>query len=208
MKTTNVAVAVAAIAAALALTGCTPSERAVGNPEAPLTPNPTAPQLAADEHDVVHNEVDVAFAQGMIPHHEQALAMTAAVEGKGASPQVTQLAETISQTQEAEIAQLRELQSSWGVAAAASGTEHGSAQPGATPMPGMLTAEQLQQLQQASGAQFDRLFLQLMVVHHEGAVQMAQLEVTGGLDPDAKALAQKIIDEQTAEIAQMRTLLG
>ncbi|MGE3289556.1 MAG: DUF305 domain-containing protein [Pseudonocardia sp.] len=206
MKTSNLAVAVAAIAAALALTGCTPSERAVGNPEAPLTPNPTAPQLAADEHDTVHNDADVAFAQGMIPHHEQALAMTEGVEAKGASEQVVQLAETISQTQEAELAQLREMLSSWGVAA--TGMDHGSAQAAAAPMPGMLTAAQLQQLQQASGAEFDRLFLQLMIVHHEGAVQMAQTEVTSGLNPDAKALAQKIIDEQTAEIAQMRTLLG
>jgi uncharacterized protein (DUF305 family) len=220
MTTPKVA-AIAAIAAiGAALAGCAPSERAVGNPAAPLTPNPTAAQAPATaEASAEHNAADLAFVQGMIPHHEQALAMSATAQGNGASEQVTVLAERIAQAQEPELGQLRSLLASWKAPAAGSatngGTGHGApgeptapAAPAIPEMPGMITPAQLQQLQQARGADFDRLFLQLMITHHEGAVQMAKAEVAGGMDPEAKALAQKIVEAQTAEIAAMRTLLG
>lgn len=219
MKTTHAAVTVAALAA-LVLTGCTPSERAVGNPNAPVHPNPTTGQLPAPEAAGEHNAADLAFAQGMVAHHEQALAMTALVNGKGASEQVTALAERIARAQEVELAQLQGFLDRWQAPEAGAMPGHGAepapaepapapAEPGtAAATPGMLTPEQLTQLGAATGADFDRLFLQLMTAHHEGAVQMAQAEVAGGRDPEATALAQRIIDTQQAEIAEMRTLLG
>lgn len=63
------------------------------------------------------------------------------------------------------------------------------------------------QLEGASGAAFDRMFLQMMIEHHTGAIEMAEVELRDGQNADAKALAQKIIEAQRAEITQMRELL-
>ena len=71
----------------------------------------------------------------------------------------------------------------------------------------MMTPEQMGQLDQAAGAGFDRLFLQLMIEHHRGAIEMAQAELDQGADPRATQLAQTIIDTQRAEITEMETLL-
>ena len=75
-------------------------------------------------------------------------------------------------------------------------------------MSGMMDAEQMSTLESASGAAFDRMFLQLMVDHHEGAVEMAKIEVTDGENSDAIDMAQKVISDQQAEIDQMLALLG
>lgn len=72
----------------------------------------------------------------------------------------------------------------------------------------MLSDNQMSQLRQATGAPFDRVFLQMMTAHHQGAIQMAQTELAAGQNADAKALAQRIITAQQGEITQMRTLLG
>ena len=75
-------------------------------------------------------------------------------------------------------------------------------------MPGMMSDDQMSRLCQATGAAFDRAFLQMMTAHHQGAIQMAQTELADGQNPEAKALAQKIITAQQGEITQMRTLPG
>ena len=75
-------------------------------------------------------------------------------------------------------------------------------------MDGMMTAEQMTALEQAKGAAFDKLYLQDMIAHHEGAVVMAQQEIDSGENPQVKALAQAIIDGQTKEIAEMKKMLG
>jgi uncharacterized protein (DUF305 family) len=75
-------------------------------------------------------------------------------------------------------------------------------------MEGMLSDQQMKELEGASGAQFDRLFLQGMISHHEGAVTMAEEELKSGRFPAAKELAQRIIDSQRAEIAEMNALLA
>lgn len=100
----------------------------------------------------------------------------------------------------------------------AGGVDHGmggsaetapsSATPGGMQMPGMMTADQTTQLTAATGADFDKLFLQLMITHHQGAVQMAETELAQGANPDALALAESIKTSQTAEIATMQQLLA
>ena len=75
-------------------------------------------------------------------------------------------------------------------------------------MPGMMSDEQLSQLTGATGAEFDRMFLEMMIVHHQGAVRMAETELADGANPDAKALAESIKTSQTAEIATMQQLLA
>jgi uncharacterized protein (DUF305 family) len=70
-----------------------------------------------------------------------------------------------------------------------------------------MTAAQMDELTAATGAQFDKLFLTMMIDHHQGAITMAKAEQTGGKNPDAKALADKVIADQTAEIAEMQKML-
>ena len=84
----------------------------------------------------------------------------------------------------------------------------GMEQNGMSGMSGMMSDQQMQQLEQASGVEFDRMWLQMMIAHHEGAVQMAQTELRDGRNPEAKALAQTIIDAQQTEITQMQEMLG
>lgn len=71
---------------------------------------------------------------------------------------------------------------------------------------GGMDSQQMQQLEQATGVQFDRLFLQVMIKHHEGAVTMAQNELANGQNSEAKQLAQQIVDAQQAEIDEMKAL--
>jgi uncharacterized protein (DUF305 family) len=176
---------------------------ACGGPDTPAAPAPTSsPAASAD-----HNQADITFVQGMIPHHEQAVAMSELAANQASSPQVIELAATIERAQAPEIEQMRAMLTTWGVAEDSSmgGTPHGGT--GADGMPGMMTDEQMHEFQQATGDAFDRMFLQMMIIHHEGAVAMARTELSDGQNPQAKALAQTIIDQQTTEIAQMRELL-
>ncbi|TCK21457.1 DUF305 domain-containing protein [Pseudonocardia endophytica] len=197
MRTTTVAGAAAALAAALVLTAC-------GSSQAPHAPAPQA-SATSSASTGAHNDADVAFAQGMIPHHEQAVQMSRPAAERGADPQVAGLAARIEQAQAPEIAQMRGFLAAWGApesAAGMSGMDH-SGMGG-----GMMTDQEMGQLDQARGAVFDRLYLQLMIRHHEGAVQMARTELASGTNPEARALAQRIVDSQQAEIAEMQRLLA
>jgi len=155
-----------------------------------------------------HNDADIAFVTGMIPHHTQAVAMSALAADRAASPQVTALATQISGAQEPEISQMQGLLASWGQPAAPTTTGAMSGAGAMAGMSGMMTGGQMQQLTASTGAAFDRMFLQMMTQHHSGAIDMAGVELRDGRSTDAKALAQKIIDAQRAEIATMRGLLA
>ncbi|MBF6417356.1 DUF305 domain-containing protein [Nocardia farcinica] len=152
-----------------------------------------------------HNDADVAFAQEMIPHHRQAVEMAALVPERSTDPRVRDLAARIQQAQDPEIATMTGWLQSWG--APVDGGGHAGMGRGDMSMPGMMTDEQMAQLRAARGAEFDRMWLTMMIAHHEGAVQMSRTELAQGADPAAKALAQQIIDGQQAEIDQMRGLL-
>ncbi len=86
------------------------------------------------------------------------------------------------------------------------GTDHGSMDRG--DMGGMMSGEDVDALANASGAEFDQLFLDMMTAHHIGAVQMAETEIADGENPDALAMAEEIRDTQNAEISEMQQLLG
>lgn len=75
-------------------------------------------------------------------------------------------------------------------------------------MPGMMSGDQMQRFGQATGDAFDRMFLQMMITHHQGAVAMANTELSAGRNPGARQLAQRIIDAQQREITEMQALLG
>lgn len=144
-----------------------------------------------------HNQADVTFAQGMIPHHEQALAMAKLVGGRTADVKVVDLAARVERAQDPEIQQLAGLLEKWRATPSGEHSAHG-----------MMTDEDLGKLGQAKDAAFDRQWLEMMVKHHEGALAMAKTELRQGQNAEAKALAQKVIDGQQAEITEMRTLLG
>jgi uncharacterized protein (DUF305 family) len=152
--------------------------------------------------DAAFNDADVMFAQMMVPHHEQAIEMSDALLAKdGISPELVDLAQRIKAAQGPEIETLTAWLADWGADPAPGGTTaHG--------MDGMLSGEDMEALDEATGADAERLFLEQMVEHHEGAVEMARAEVADGTDAGAVEMARSVVDAQTDEIRQMQDLLG
>jgi uncharacterized protein (DUF305 family) len=172
----------AAVALAL-IAGCASTD------DNATTPSTTATQAG-------HNAEDIAFAQGMIPHHAQAVEMAKMVPSRGTSKQVLDLAGRIQQAQDPEIRQLTGMLTQWGAPTSSMpGMNHGT-----------MPSGDMASLEQATGAGFDRMWTDMMIKHHEGAIDMARTELDKGTNPDAKAMAQKIIDVQQAEITQMQNL--
>ncbi|MFJ9766999.1 DUF305 domain-containing protein [Streptomyces erythrochromogenes] len=200
---------VAAGAASVVLAACggagTAEHDGHGAASAPASPSATASAGAqAPTAGGRHNAADAAFAKGMIPHHRQAVEMADLAPSRARSAEVKKLAEDIRKAQDPEIRTLSGWLAAWGEQVPAEGamdhSAHGTA--------GMMTAEQMDGLKNASGAAFDTAFMELMVEHHEGAVAMAKTEQAQGAFPAAKAMAEAIVTSQSAEIAQMNKLLG
>ncbi|GAA1103894.1 DUF305 domain-containing protein [Nocardiopsis composta] len=177
----------AALASALLLSACGGSPEGSGGPAG----DGAAPSAE-------FNSADVMFAQMMIPHHEQALEMAELAEGRS-GPEVGDLAERIEEAQGPEIEQLTAMLDEWGEPVEAE-MDH--------EMDGMLTEEQLADLEAADGDAFDELFLEQMIEHHEGAVEMAQTQLDEGVNAEATELATAVVEAQEAEISEMRGLLG
>lgn len=172
-----------------------------------------------------HNQADITFAQMMTVHHKGAIEMADLAPTRAADNKVKDLAAQIKSAQEPEIKQMSSWLSSWAPAtdmngkpittaspssemggmAGMSGMDTGSSTPAS--MPGMMSGGQMDQLKAANGAAFDKLFLQLMITHHQGALEMAKTQKSAGQNPAALALADSIITSQTAEIATMADLL-
>ena len=148
---------------------------------------------------------DVMFAQMMIPHHEQAVVMSDYALENTSTPEVLALAEQIKAAQQPEIEQMTSWLEEWGVPVM-SGMDAMGAH-GGHGMSGMLTDEQLDELANATDAEFDALYLAYMIDHHEGAIDMAD-DVADSQDPRVAALAAAIIEAQRAEIVEMQRLLG
>jgi uncharacterized protein (DUF305 family) len=151
------------------------------------------------------NEADVAFAQNMIPHHQQAVEMAALAEDRAESDAVKDLATRIEAAQDPEIQTLQGWLEEWGEPVEADdsmgGMDHGE-------MSGMMSDEDMTMLEDAEGPAFDEQFLELMAAHHRGAIEMAETELDEGQFPDALAMAEEIIATQTAEIEEIEELLA
>ena len=196
------------LATALTLSACADSD----------DPTMDMPGMSASESaspsDGVHdgeafNDADVMFAQMMIPHHEQAIEMSDVILGKeGVDPEVTDLATQIKAAQDPEIAQLNIWLDEWGAPQPdeSMGMDHGDM--GDESMDGMMSEEDMQALDGAEGAEAGRLFLEQMIVHHEGAVEMAQTEVEDGSNKAAIEMASTIVTSQSSEIQTMEDLLA
>jgi len=162
---------------------------------------------------VGYSPADVRFMQGMIGHHAQALRMTALVPSRSARADVKLLAERIEASQLSEIALMTQwLRVRGQEVAAADGHQHVHGPGGGEArMPGMLTDQELAALAAARGADFDRLFLESMIRHHQGALTMvAGLFATNGAgqEPELFRLASDVDADQRAEIARMQAMLG
>lgn len=152
-----------------------------------------------------YSKADVEFMQGMIAHHGQAIYMSRLAAGHQADPRLQKLAVKIDQSQVAEIRIMQD----W-LARNGQFVPDTSAWRTMT-MPGMLTAEQLAELDQATGIAFDRAYLTLMIQHHEGALQMVKdLLATPGAaqDVDVSVFANDVVSVQTAEIGAMERMLN
>ncbi|MFB6398375.1 DUF305 domain-containing protein [Polymorphospora sp. 2-325] len=151
----------------------------------------------------------MTFAQAMVPHHRQAVEMSVLAETRADNTDVKALAKRIRDNQQAEIDTMTGWLAAWGRPAPMPGAGHGTALPGTDhPMPGMLSDADMQKLADARGTEFDQQYLTMMITHHQGAITMARQEIATGANADAKALAQRIVTEQQAEITAMRDMLS
>ncbi|MET3161824.1 UNVERIFIED_ORG: uncharacterized protein (DUF305 family) [Arthrobacter sp. UYEF10] len=196
-----------ALAAALALAGCstgpsgssaTSSSASTGSsmPGTGSGMMPSSAPAAAAEH----NAADTMFAQGMIPHHEQAVEMSEMMLQKKDIPaSVTDLATRIKAAQAPEIETMTGWLKSWNESATM-GAGH--------TMDGMMGDDDMKGLEAAQGTEAAKLFLKQMITHHEGAVMMAKTETSQGRNVDAIKLSKNIVTAQEAEIKEMQDLLA
>lgn len=192
----------AAIAATFALAGCAGTPGTSGTASMPAghhsTQSATGATSAAD-----HNDADVSFAQMMIPHHAQAVEMSGMILAKQGIPApVTALATRIKDAQDPEIQTMTGWLKDWNEP-----VEMASGHAGHS-MEGMMDDAAMEELEAAQGTDAARLFLEQMIVHHEGALTMARAESAEGKNADAVQLSKEIVAAQEAEIQEMRELLG
>ena len=141
---------------------------------------------------------EIMFAQMMIPHHEQAISMSETALKKSRNQAILKLSNQIKSLQGTEKSQL----AYWLKATDSSMTMDHDMQ-----MSGMLTTKELASLKRLTGTQFDRAFLQLMIKHHQGAIEMLDL-ISDSKNMEAKALAKAINSAQSKEITSMKLLLN
>ncbi|MFE1836597.1 DUF305 domain-containing protein [Streptomyces sviceus] len=191
--------AAVAVSAALTLTACGGDSDDSGSAA-------SSPSVSAETSAGTHNAQDVSFAQGMIPHHQQAVEMAGLAADRASSLEVKDLAARIEKAQGPEIETMSGWLRTWGekVPEAMPGMDH-SAHSG---MAGMMDSADMEKLGKASGKDFDSMFLTMMVEHHEGAVEMATTEKAKGAYEAATAMAGDIVTTQNAEISEMKKLLG
>ena len=197
----------AGITVAAALAGCASDSTATTS-----TP-PTSSADATAAGSTTGSEADIAFAQLMIPHHQQAIEMADLAAANATSPEVKALATQIKAAQDPEIQTMTQWLTSWGAPTMMAtpsdgGMDHGGMDMGGMTEAGMMSAEDMAALARATGSDFDTMWLQMMITHHQGAIAMAQQVSETTTNPDVKALADAIIAGQTAEIATMQQLLA
>lgn len=181
----------------IALTGCsTPTDHGTmtGMEHSSPGSSPAADSAAS------HNAADTMFAQMMIPHHAQAIEMSEIMLAKtGLDAKTTVLVRDIKAAQGPEIKKMESWLTAWDEPTTVSGSHA---------MSGMLSDEELEKLEAATGTEATRLFLTQMIAHHDGAVQMAADAVADGKNAEVIALARDIVSAQDAEIATMKDMLA
>jgi uncharacterized protein (DUF305 family) len=150
----------------------------------------------------------------MIQHHAQALQMVDIARGRSLDPEVEQLLDDIQAAQGPEIEQMTDWLTAWDKPIPATVRDHTNADGGmdgmdmGQDMPGMITADQIEELTKAADADFQTLWLTRMIEHHQGAIEMARIHQSDGEDPDALALAEQVEADQQAQITAMEQMLA
>jgi uncharacterized protein (DUF305 family) len=201
MRNRPLALAASAAALALLLAACGGSSEAESSGPAPSTGSSTTQTVGEA------TAADISFAQLMIPHHQQALEMAGMALERAESPGVLELAKQIQAAQDPEIQMMSGWLEAWD-APMEMGDDHGSHDMGGMTMEGMMSDEDMQALMDATGADFDRMWLETMIAHHEGAITMAEQVKAESGNVDVTTLADAVISGQTAEIATMQQLLA
>lgn len=179
------------IAAALVLSACSTGSTTGTAPTASAPAASTA----------VFNDTDVSFAMPMVDHHKQAITMAETMLAKtGVDPRVTSLAQKIKAAQAPEITMMDSWVAAWGATK--------DSMSGMDMSTGSMSDADMAALDSATGPAADKLFLQQMIQHHQGAIDMATVELKSGQNPDARDLATKISADQTAQIAEMQAILA
>ena len=192
------------LAGALALSGCS-VESDPADPAPAATSSQGGGTTATAAGDEAHNAADVAFLQGMIPHHAQAITMSDMFLAQDDST-ITELAEQIKAAQQPEIDTMTGWLEEWGEEVPDSDGHMGMGGMDMDDM-GMMSPDDMDDMGTMSGAGFDRMWLQMMIEHHEGAVEMAKEQEADGQHAGALALAADIVTTQEAEIVQMEAML-
>ena len=200
--TARIAAVLVALATALFVSAC--SEPA-GSSSDSHTDHQQSDEPAVSAEPAGYNADDVAFATNMIPHHQQAVDLSALVPDRSTNPEVTKLASDIAAAQGPEIETMKVFLVQWNENP---DTNTGSGHGGHGVMQGMVDEATMARLESLKGAEFDTLWLQSMIGHHQGAIEMAKAEVANGENVDAKGMANDIITTQQAEIGQMKQMLG
>ena len=196
MKTRFAASAAVTLTALLALVGCAGTTSGGDMEGMNHGGSSSSAPASADA-----NDADIMFASMMKEHHAQAIEMSDMLLSKdGVDERVVALAEKIKAAQEPEIQKMDQWLEEWGAdTSSMEGMDHGD---------GMMSEDDMQALEDASGSDAGRLVLEQMIQHHQGAGEMAQEEVDNGQTSDAVALAETIIDAQTSEISEMEDILA
>ncbi|VXB27409.1 DUF305 domain-containing protein [Nocardioides sp. AX2bis] len=184
--------------------------------------NDTGSDTSAQVSTTEHNDADVAFASEMLQHHAQALTMVDLTMGRDLDPEVRQLAEDIRGAQAPEIETFTDWLTDWDEEIPSTMRDHANADhedgeagaamegmdAGAMDMPGMMSAADMTALEDAPDPEFQDMWLEMMIEHHTGAIDMAEAETDQGQYKPAIDLAEEIADSQTVEIDTMETLLA
>ena len=195
----KIVAAVAVLAVVLALASC-------GNED------PGAETRTAANGDKF-NDADVTFATGMIPHHAQALSMVDLTMGRDLDPEIQQLAEDVRAAQAPEIEKMTDWLTAWDEPVPETSRDHAHAHGDGemstdSDLPGMMSADEMTELENAPDAEFQTMWLEMMIEHHKGAIEMAKTEQSDGTFGPATELAEAIETGQQKEVDQMEDQLG
>jgi uncharacterized protein (DUF305 family) len=194
MFTRRIAVVATALLASLVLVGCTTTMGGMG-----MNDDDSGSDTGSSETPAAFNNADVMFAAMMIPHHEQAIEMSNTLLAKsGIDDRIVTLAEQITAAQQPEIELMQGWLDDWDTGMGDMGGMND----------GMMSDDDMAALEAASGADAGRIYLQQMIVHHEGAIDMANGILDDGESADVATLARSIVTSQTAEIVTMKEILA
>lgn len=209
-KARLIAVSGALMAGALLLAGCSDSNDDASHEGMGSSSSASSSDSPSGES-TGFNDADVAFAQEMIVHHQGAITMAQLADSRAEDSRVLDLANRIESAQQPEIDTMTGWLEDWGQPLseeAKSSEDMGGMDHGDTDMGDSGMDMDMAPLEAASGAEFDRMFLEMMVEHHRGAVEMAETEIADGENADAVQMARQIVTDQNAEIQEMEALLS